>query len=108
MNGEHNAHRQFVSRGVCAERHNTLNERCARDKADISEQKKRLHALEEVSLKMSQLLEQLCRQTQSCDERLKKLEQKPEALLSRVQAVAISSLCGLILGTAFAWLFGSI
>ena len=66
----------IVTEDLCRERRSKFDERCARDIRDIAAQSQRLKTLEEMSITMSQILENMAEKTEQHEQRLKVLEQR--------------------------------
>lgn len=75
-----------------------IRRRCARDIRDIAAQSQRLKTLEEMSITMSQILENMAEKTEQHEQRLKVLEQRRITLLNKWETALIGNLSGLVVG----------
>lgn len=88
----------IVTEDLCRERRSKFDERCARDIRDIASQSQRLKTLEEMSITMSQILENMAEKTEQHEQRLKVLEQRRITLLNKWETALIGNLSGLVVG----------
>lgn len=88
----------IVTEDLCRERRSKFDERCARDIRDIATQSQRLKTLEEMSITMSQILENMAEKTEQHEQRLKVLEQRRITLLNKWETALIGNLSGLVVG----------
>ena len=88
----------MVTEDLCRERRSKFDERCARDITDIAAQSQRLKTLEEMSITMSQILENMAEKTEQHEQRLKVLEQRRITLLNKWETALIGNLSGLVVG----------
>lgn len=88
----------IVTEDLCRERRSKFDERCARDIRDIAAQSQRLKTLEEMSITMSQILENMAEKTEQHEQRLKVLEQRRITLLNKWETTLIGNLSGLVVG----------
>lgn len=88
----------MVTEDLCREMRSKFDERCARDIRDIAAQSQRLKTLEEMSITMSQILENMAEKTEQHEQRLKVLEQRRITLLNKWETALIGNLSGLVVG----------
>lgn len=85
---------------LCAERRRTIDERFARDLKDIDDCKARLKKIEELTIKMGELVEANQKAVEDHDSRLYALEHRPsmwwDKLLSAGVSAGVAALVSLI------------
>ncbi len=96
---------QIVDENVCLERRRVIDERCSRDKFDISEQKRRTEKLEEMSIVMGQILEHMNEKLDDNKSRITILEKHRLSVLKKWETAIISSLAGTIIGGLISLIF---
>lgn len=80
-----------VDKELCAERHRKLDERFARDLRDIEDCKTRLKQIEELTIKMGELVEANQETLKDHKDRLAALEHRPSMWWDKLLSAGISA-----------------
>ncbi|MBR5011914.1 MAG: hypothetical protein IKY12_05080 [Clostridia bacterium] len=82
---------EYVTDSVCRTNLKLSEERFLRDKERLEKAEAQLSEITKLTVKMSELIERNTYKTADCDERLKRLEKRPENLIDRVVSALISA-----------------
>ena len=86
----------IVTEDLCRERRSKFDERCARDIRDIAAQSQRLKTLEEMSITMSQILENMAEKTEQQALRKEYIEDMKSSLRAQLERTSIKEPDGTI------------